>query len=647
MSAPGANISSSIIVVQMFTWLMSLSYYYIKYKVISRQYHFHRLISSRHYKFILTRISNNAPYQWLSDKTPAELTSQLNATDRGLQYLFTFLTNTVKLTSTVILSVLMICWNYPSCFLIFGGLMVILYGVTKKNNIFREHNKARNKFRKINQHNNQIISNNISVLLDSILHNTHKNIIKNITVFNDETKQEQINMYTNEDQSYTKIGIVLITGFLILVASSTSAISTTYKSFMEFFVAALLTYKCTNNNINELCDMLINIRQSEVDFDALMDIWKCTSTRRRSYTSYPLSKATICYSDLQQYYEHHFKHVENDEVLLCEQFIRDNELVEDFYKYSSKNYKKLAKSYYLTNKNEMVKLENYKDFMTADLSRIDSYNLFMKHYSRNSEHDIYFNFLEKSHIHKDKPTFFLYLHYLNFSYPQTKKSHLYQIKYDDRPLIIDSNSHILINGTTGSGKTTLMKIIRGIIPLEDITENDDRNANVIEMYIKNDKGKLPINWSNLSNSICYCRQNSVSFVSGTIYQILTDDYITGYDDLSTIDINIMKNVLIVSCIESKFRNLKFRCTKTNISGGQIQRLILAKSLYRILKDDKQIIILDEVDAGLDKATAERVLINLNIIFKEKLLFIALHTEELKRLFKYKLDLLNGKITYSK
>jgi len=644
----GTNITNSIIVVQLFTWLVSLSYYYIKYKVVQKQNYFYRLISSRHYKFILTRISNNAPYQWLSEKQSTDLTSQLNATDKGLHYLFTFMTNTVRLVSTMTFSIGVICWNYPYCALIFGGLFTVLYGITKKNNLFLEHNKARNRFRKINNNNNQIISNNISILLDSILHNSHKNIIKNITVFNDNTKQEQMEMYANEDKSYTKIGIVLITGFVALILVSTTGIVNTYKSYMEFFIAALLTYKCMNNNINEICDMLINIRQSEVDFDTLRDIWYCTSTRRRSYISYPITKSNICYSDLLKYYEHHFKYVENDEIILYEQFIRDNYLIDDYYKYSEINYKKLMKSYYLTNKKELVKLENYKDFIIVDFDRMNKFNNYIKNYIYKKEHELYFSYLKTTEITKDKPTFFLYIHYLNFSYPKTKKNNRYQLKYENsKPIIINSNSHILINGPTGSGKSTLLKIIRGIIPLENITANDDKNGNVLQMHIKTDKEKIPINWTNISNSVCYCRQDAVSFISGTIHQILTDDYISDYDDIPDKDINIMKHALIVACVDSKFRNLKFKCTKTNISGGQSKKLILAKGLYRILKDDKQIIILDEVDAGLDLQTAEKVLINLNIIFKEKLLFIAVHTEELKNLFKYKIDLIGGMIILNK
>jgi len=642
------NIATSIAVVQMFNWVVSLSYYYIKYKVINKQNYFYKLISSRHYKYVLTRIANNAPYQWISEKSPSELTSQLNTTDKGLHYMINFITTSTRLVSSMLFSISIISWNYPSCFLIFLGIFTVLYGIISKNDIFKEHNRARNKFQKINNNNNQVISNNISVLLDSILHNTQKKVIKNITIFNNITKSEQVELFNSEDKTYTKIGISIVSGYSFILLISSSFVTLNLNNFITFFISTLLTYKCINNNVNEMCDMFINIRQSQVDFESLQDIWDQTSTRRRSYVSYNLPTQIVSFKELENYHIYHFSKKEKVIMSQYEDFIRKNNLIDIFYEHSSRNYKKLLKSFYMTNKNEMIKLENYKDFIQLDFDKMEQFYKFNNDNDKITEKSIYSSYLKMTNLKKDKPKFKLYINYLNFCFPYLKNKNRYQIKYvNDRPLVFDSNNHVLIDGTTGSGKTTLMKIIRGIIPLKNYDETDDINENVINMNIKTDIEKTSINWTNLSNSVCYCQQNSISFIEGMIFQILTDDYTVSYEELDQDNIHIMNQALTISCVDSKFRNLKFKCSISNISGGQIQRVDLAKNLYRILKDDKQIIILDEVDAGLDIETAIKVIINILIVFKEKLLFIALHTEELKKMFKYKIKLIDGLITYEK
>ena len=177
-----------------------------------------------------------------------------------------------------------------------------------------------------------------------------------------------------------------------------------------------------------MCDMLINIRQSEVDFDTLKDIWNFTNTRRRSYTPYTLAISDVCYSDLQKYHEYHYNYVESDEILLYEQFIKDNHYVDDYYDYSSNNYKKLMKSYYLSNKKDMIKLENYKNFITNDFAKMDQFNNYMKNYTYQKEHNIYFSYVKHSNIIKNDSSFKLCIKYLNFSYPVTKNNSLYRIK---------------------------------------------------------------------------------------------------------------------------------------------------------------------------------------------------------------------------
>ena len=644
------NILQIVVGVQLFAWLISFWYYFVKYQISLKQNYFYKLISSRHYNYILNRVSKNAPYQWICEKSSLDLAKQLDATEKGLQHVFSFITNSIRLCSIISFAIVIISWQYKACSLVFFLYFVILYVILNRKNLFTGYNDKKREFQILNQHNSLIISDNISILLDSILHGDYKKIIDNITTFNNATKKEQIKLYDHEDQTYTKIGLVLISGYICMLAIVSSLMNLSLDEYTMFFITALLTYKCINHNINELCDMYSQVRQTQLDFDCLSDVWLYTRTKRKFYEQLTLPTKNNHFDLLKDFCRYHFQKIETVEIKLYEKFIKKNDFRQEFLSFSTKNLKKLLNAYYLCNKDDMKKLENIRQFIISDYKYVESFNEFLK----NEEHenilkispkDVYFEYIKhtNSNIKKDSSTFELLLYNIHFYYKVSHTTSVPGIKYkSDIPITIKSNSHILIDGPSGSGKTTLLKIIRGIIPL-DMYEEGSSSHNFVHLSIKlPGQEPAPINFTNLSNSICYCQQNSLSFTGGSVYQILSDDYISIPRDEA--EISIMNKALATACVDIKFRDLEFKCSKDSISGGQKQRLTLAKNLYRVFKENKQIIILDEIDAGLDIRTAEKVIVNLNLLFKEKILFIVLHTEELKSLFKNKIKIVDGVIT---
>jgi len=616
------------------------------------QNNFYRIISSRHYNYVLTRISQNASYKWLFDKSSLELSRQLDATEKGLQHIFTFISNTVRIISAMSFSIIIASWSCKWCIFIFGVCIIALYSTIKKKNLFQAYTTQRNRFNLTNQQNSLIISDNLSILLDSILHNNFNKIIKNILSFNDAIKDEQIKLYQYEDQTYTRVGLFIITGFILILTIISSSMNLSFDQFTLFFISMLLTYKCINYSINELCNMYANIRQTQIDFDNIESIWKNTKTQRTVYDdmSDSIELQAIDFTLVEAYYKYHLSVKELNELAIYKSYIVLNE---EFTIYLDSYIDQLTKSYYPDiNKTDMINLTAYKNFVNLDYIKKESFNKYI--YENNydifniKEHDIFTQYNDTHQIIKNDPTFSIQMHYLHFYYTKNIYDTFTSIKFmNNEPLTIQSNSHILISGITGSGKTTLLKIIRGIIPLTSVDTYTNNPVNSMKLFLNTSEfSNKNINWTNLSQAVSYCHQNTISFTGGTIYQILSDDYISTDIDVQQTNEEtklLMHRALFIACVNPEFRNLTFKCTKDTISSGQQQRLTLAKNLYRIFIQNKHIIIFDEIDANLDINTAEKIIINLKLAFKEKMLFVVLHSEELKKLFNTQIEILDGNI----
>lgn len=630
-----SNIFYIVMAVQAFSLVMGFWYYYVKYRIMTTQNYFYKILSGRHYNYILSRIANNASYKWINDKSVIDLTRQIDSTDKGLQNIFTFMTQFVRLISVIIFSIFIISWNYSFCLPVFSIVSVLIYYFSKRNINFAFMKAKRNNFKKTNQTNSIIISENISLVFDSIIHGDFDKIITNIITLNNTIKNDQIKMYAHENRIYIKIGLLLITSYILMVAFVAYWLQLPMKEFVIFFIAALLTYKCIHHNINELLDMYTDIRQTELDFELLDDIWDATSTKRMTFKSFDLPLHELDFEEMDEYHKFRFNKIDKQKIRRFESFFDTFNLWEKFGDDNVSDIKLLRKmNKFVTNDSDI--LDKYLSFINdCDIiipPEIIIYEKFID--AQNKQND-----QNKQNINKNnKKLFQLSLHSLEFRYPCYNADKLFKLTYEsnnNKSIELDSSSHVLIDGISGSGKTTLLKLIRGIIPF----------CNKLQLDLKVKEELHNIVWSNIASSISYCQQNSYSFNGGTIYQILSDNFVTSPNNKNNSDCLLMDKALTVSCVDEKFKNLDYICTNKTISGGQIQRLTIAKNLYRIFKKDKNIIILDEIDAGLDHETAERIIINLLLLFKNRLLFIVLHTDKLKSLFKKRIMIDNGRINY--
>ena len=182
-----------------------------------------------------------------------------------------------------------------------------------------------------------------------------------------------------------------------------------------------------------------------------------------------------------------------------------------------------------------------------------------------------------------------------FTHKNSKSANLTNIN-----LKISKNDKIGLIGKTGSGKTTLVNIVSGIL-----------NFNSGSILV-NKKILLNSNDSFYWNNFFYFRQES--FLPG---ESLKRNVAFGVDDLEINDNKVVNALKLVGLCDDVFKDSSLRKTeelfntKLNLSGGQKQLVNLARLVYA----NPNFIILDEATSNLDYKSEQsffNVIKNLNV-----------------------------------
>jgi ABC-type bacteriocin/lantibiotic exporter with double-glycine peptidase domain len=192
---------------------------------------------------------------------------------------------------------------------------------------------------------------------------------------------------------------------------------------------------------------------------------------------------------------------------------------------------------------------------------------------------------------------------VNFSYENQKTV----IK--DLNLNIKKNYCIGIIGPSGSGKSTFIDLLIGLLkPTSGSIKFDDVTLNQKTHY-----------WT---DKISYVSQSPL-FLNDTIENNIAFG-IDEKDINKKLIVEVSKKAQIFNDIKKLKLNFKTKISEIskNFSGGQLQRIAIARALYR----NSELIIFDEATNALDKFTEEAILKTLKGLKKKITMIIISHNK---------------------
>ncbi len=173
---------------------------------------------------------------------------------------------------------------------------------------------------------------------------------------------------------------------------------------------------------------------------------------------------------------------------------------------------------------------------------------------------------------------------------------------------IEKNKIYGIKGESGTGKTTLINILIGLYDSKsEILFNDEKITHPKQ----------------IQNQMCYVPQNVYLYDDSILNNIVLGDEIN-INIIEKIE-DILKKLKLDELINSlpKGINTLVGENGTKLSGGQIQRIGLARAMYH----KKEIIFLDEFTSSLDDETEREILSFLKDLNKNLTIVIVTHRQE--------------------
>ena len=186
--------------------------------------------------------------------------------------------------------------------------------------------------------------------------------------------------------------------------------------------------------------------------------------------------------------------------------------------------------------------------------------------------------------------------------------------YGDRKNLIFEKINITFNkgniyglvGETGSGKTTLLNIITGLIkPSSGVVEyNDLKEDNVTDKKISYVSQSTYLQNGTIKNNVAFgCNESEM--------------------DISKIN-SCLENSKLEKLIKDLPNGIETKISEfgANFSGGQIQRLSIARALYA----DSNLIIFDEPTSSLDEITKIEILDMISKLKKNRIIIMITHSK---------------------
>lgn len=201
---------------------------------------------------------------------------------------------------------------------------------------------------------------------------------------------------------------------------------------------------------------------------------------------------------------------------------------------------------------------------------------------------------------------------ISFTYKSSDKK-IEDTIFQNLDFEIFKNEKIAILGPTGSGKSTLVDILLGILKFD-----------VGEIFFDDKQTYYPYL---IDKKISYVPQTPTSFDDTIQNNILF------LENDKKIDFEQLEKAIKISCANSFIDRLDEGMQKMigdkalKISGGQQQRLALARAIYH----DPDILVLDEATNAVDKDTQKKIIDNI-LDLKNKTIILITHDEEITKNF---------------
>ena len=169
------------------------------------------------------------------------------------------------------------------------------------------------------------------------------------------------------------------------------------------------------------------------------------------------------------------------------------------------------------------------------------------------------------------------------------------------------NNRVLIKGNTGVGKTTLLKVIGGF------------EKRSFEVFVD---GKYSLKSEEWQPKFSFVSQNPFLYGS-SIREIVTRE-----TNLEYVNLQRFESSLAIANINESAWEMIQRGNYDSFSGGEKKQLALARALY----SEPDILLLDELTAGMDNSLAIKILKNLEKYLEIKLIVMSTHEEDYDAFF---------------